>query len=232
MTNPDLWERICGLKIGPDVAALPFSARLARENGWSKDYARQVITEYQRFVYLVVVSNQELTPSDQVDQAWHLHMSYTHSYWHALCRDILGRELHHLPTRGGEDEQTRYRTQYAKTLLIYADEFGARPPDTLWPPVRKRFDKVEDFARINRASSWVIRRPSPMLVKGLAVTAFTCTLVGCTEDPDGYGIWFWLKLAFGLFVLYKIFRWLDSGGRGGGSGGAGCGGCAGCGGGD
>ncbi len=232
MTNPDLWMRISGLEIGPQDAVLSFCARLARENGWPADYARKVIAEYKRFIYLVLVSNQELTPSDQVDQAWHLHMAYTHSYWHDLCRDILGRELHHLPTQGGASEQARFRAQYEQTLRIYTGEFGQHPPAALWPPVQERFDRIEDFVRINRASSWVMKRPKPILLKGLAMTAFAFSLVGCTEDPDGYGIWFWLKLAFGLFVLYKVFSWLDSGGRGGGSGGSGCGGCAGCGGGD
>ena len=41
-------------------------------------------------------------------------------------------------------------------------------------------------------------------------------LAACSENAGDYDIWFWLKLAFGLFVLYKLFDWLDSGGRGGG----------------
>ena len=227
-----LYERLRWFSLDDPNSQLKFSHRLARENGWSMEYAERVLAEYRRFIYLVAAGNEELTPSDQVDQAWHLHMTYSHSYWHELCRGVLGKELHHLPTKGGEREQTRFRDQYAKTLQIYEGEFGVRPPGDVWPPVEDRFENVEDFVRVNRARSWVIKKPNPLVTKGLAVMLVALTLVACTDDPEGYDIWFWLKVALGVFVLYKIFSWLDSGGRGGGSGGGtGCGGCSGCGGG-
>jgi len=228
MTDAALWNRIHGLNIGPGDVALTFSARLARENGWSPAYAEQAIREYKKFIYLMMRGREELTPSDQVDQVWHLHMTYTRSYWHDLCQDILGKELHHLPTKGGADEQARFRTQYTKTLLAYEKEFGHPPPTSLWPAVETRFSNVERFVRTNKATSWVIKKPNPVFTKGLTLLTIPLFIVSCSDDTDGYGIWFWLKVALGLFFIYKIFSWLDSGKGGGGSGGGGCGGCAGC----
>lgn len=230
MTDTQLWNRIDGMSIDSGNAPLTFSARLARDNGWSAAYSEKAISEYKRFIYLVTIGGEELTPSDQVDQVWHLHMTYTVSYWHDLCRDILGKELHHLPTKGGADEQARFRTQYTRTFLLYEKEFGHPPPATVWPTVEARFRNVERFVRVNKASSWVLRKPSPALSKILALLTVPLFVVACSDDADGYGIWFWLKVALAVFFLYKIFSWLDSGRGGGGSGGSGCGGCAGCGG--
>ncbi len=199
--NIALWNRIDALAIGPEDASLSFSRRLARENGWTLEYAEAVVAEYKKFIYLVAFSGEELTPSDQVDQAWHLHMTYTRSYWHELCRGILEKELHHLPTKGGGREQARFHTQYARTLRIYAGEFGCQPPESIWPSVAERFDEVERFIRVNRAAVWVIKKPNPMAAKGLAVITVPLYLVACSEDPSGYDIWFWLKVAFGVFAL-------------------------------
>jgi len=232
MPNTELWNRIDALRIDSADASLGFSARLARENGWTDEFAEQALREYKRFVYLVAISGEELTPSDQVDQVWHLHMTYTCSYRNDLCHGILGKALHHLPTKGGADEQRRFHGQYAKTLLIYEEEFGHPPPAAVWPPVEIRFRHAESFVRINKASAWVIEKPNPMLTKILALSTIPLFVVACSDDAEGYGVWFWLKVALGVFFLYKIFSWLGSGGRGGGSGGGGCGGCAGCGGGD
>ena len=92
-------------------APYSFSARLARENRWSVGYARRVIEEYKRFALLAVASEHQVTPSEQVDQAWHLHLTYTESYWERFCGGVLGRPLHHQPTRGGDGEPAKFHAQ-------------------------------------------------------------------------------------------------------------------------
>ncbi len=101
MPDTDLWHRIAAHSIGPDDAALTFAARLARENRWSLAHAEAVIGEYKRFCYLAMTAGHEVTPSDAVDQAWHLHLTYTRDYWQTFCPEVLGGDLHHGPTKGG-----------------------------------------------------------------------------------------------------------------------------------
>src|SRR5690242_10295867 len=69
-----LWIRIAGFLLDDPEAKMPFSCRLARDNGWSHDYACRVIAEYKRFCYLALVAGHPVTPSEEVDQAWHLHL--------------------------------------------------------------------------------------------------------------------------------------------------------------
>ncbi len=234
MDKHQLWSRIEAFQIDDGEASLSFNKRLARENNWSIEYTQRIVVEYKRFIFLAAISQQEVTPSDQVDQAWHLHICYTQSYWNGLCKEILGVELHHLPTRGGLKEQERFREQYAYTLALYESTFDEPPPDDIWPPVEKRFEAVESFVRINTQRHWLIPRPPPLLINLVLVATLPLFLISCTEDLSDTDIWFWLKLIFGVYVLYRVMKWLGSGGgrnSGGGDGGyGGCGGCAGCGG--
>ena len=36
---------------------------------------------------------RHIGPSDEVDQAWHLHLVYTRSYWGEFCPNVLGKPL-------------------------------------------------------------------------------------------------------------------------------------------
>lgn len=133
-----VWQRLALYSIGPDHAALSFAQRLARENGWSLPHAERVIEEYKRFCFLAMTAGHEVTPSDAVDQAWHLHLTYTRDYWERFCPEILGKPLHHGPTAGGDAERHRFFEQYALTLKAYEAAFGEAPPADLWPDARRR----------------------------------------------------------------------------------------------
>jgi hypothetical protein len=63
-----LRQRMANHVIGGAGRALDFPARLAQEQGLDRRTAEAWIREYQRFCQLVVLSSQELTPSDAVDQ--------------------------------------------------------------------------------------------------------------------------------------------------------------------
>lgn len=136
-----VWRALHHYTIGPDDAALSFADRLARENGWSTAHTARVIDEYRRFCFLAVTAGHDVTPSDAVDQAWHLHLTYSRDYWERFCPRILGRSLHHGPTAGGATERGRYFQQYAATLKSYEAVFGPAPPD-IWPDARRRL--IED----------------------------------------------------------------------------------------
>ncbi|WP_301749236.1 hypothetical protein [uncultured Erythrobacter sp.] len=161
MRSPDddaLWQRIADHRIGPADASLTFAARLARENRWSEIHADRVIGEYKRFCYLAMTAGHEVTPSDAVDQAWHLHLTYSRDYWEVFCPAVLASPLHHGPTQGGEIERTRFYRQYADTLAAYEAAFGAPPPADIWPAANRRFSVDPKGVRVNLFDDIVLKR--------------------------------------------------------------------------
>lgn len=139
LKEKQLWKALKAFSPDEPEAVLSFSQRLAQENGWTADYTKRAIEEYKCFLFLCCVSSTKLTPSPVVDQVWHLHMVYTHSYWNELCRTILQKELHHNPTQGGAAEAQKYRECYEQTLKQYRLKFGKDAPPDIWPDVKTRF---------------------------------------------------------------------------------------------
>ncbi len=154
-----LLARIEAFPLDEPGVILPFSHRLARENGWSVSFAERVVAEYKRFVFLAICAGHPVTPSEEVDQAWHLHLCYSESYWTRLCGEVLGRPLHHGPTKGGPAEHRKHCDWYEKTLASYRRLLGENPPPEIWPATKARFRRAADYVRINRRENWVIPRP-------------------------------------------------------------------------
>src|SRR5262245_31122097 len=123
-TQQVLYERLMQFQIDESGAELTFARRLARENGWTLDSAERVITEYKRFLFLACEAGHIVSPSEDVDQVWHLHLTYTRSYWSDLCPNVLARPLHHMPTKGGSAEQSYFVDLYNLTLASYEKAFG------------------------------------------------------------------------------------------------------------
>jgi hypothetical protein len=160
VSNVALWNRIACFTPDDPQADYPFTERLRRENGWSRAFAKAAVAEYKRFVYLAAVGPRRVTPSDVVDQVWHLHLTFTRSYWEELCGAVVGRALHHNPTKGGGEEDARYREQYARTLALYREEFGAEPPAAFWSDPRARFAGTRAQRWVDTRRHWVIRKPA------------------------------------------------------------------------
>jgi uncharacterized protein (TIGR04222 family) len=150
-----LWQRLLDYRIGPVNAELSFTARLARENGWSAAFAERVLVEYKKFCYLAVRSGHSVTPSHAVDQAWHLHLSYTRDYWQRFCTDVIAQPLHHGPTEGGIAQAQLYCLHYEKTLEALDKHFGASDAD-IWPSARDRFAHAEDWRMVNTSQTYLL----------------------------------------------------------------------------
>jgi hypothetical protein len=157
MQKHTTWTRLSSLDFDAADAAFPFSARLARENQWPRVFAARAIEEYRKFCFLAVHAGHPVTPSDEVDQVWHLHLTYSQHYWHSLCRDTLGTPLHHGPTEGGAAEDGKFRDWYYNTLASYRRYFG-EPPEDLWPSAEERFDTRHEFVRIDRRDVMTLDR--------------------------------------------------------------------------
>lgn len=196
METCTLWQEIAQMRIEPAGATRTFGSRLAEENGWSRGFAAKVEAEYRRFLYLAATGQADVTPSDAVDQAWHLHLSYTRHYWDELCGRILGKPLHHGPSAGGPVERQRYRAQYEATLARYEATFGAPPPADVWPDADTRF--AGRWRRVDADRMLMI--PKPRLRAGLALS-LALPLAACAGGlfPEP-----WLPVAllgFGAFLL-------------------------------
>lgn len=155
--NPDqtsLWHRIQAHALDDPFAPCPFSSRLAKENAWGPAFTQRVLEEYRRFAFLAVAAGHPVSPSDAVDQAWHLHLLYTRDYWGEFCPGVLRTPLHHGPTRGGADEHHKFADWYGRTLASYRNFFG-EPPVDIWPNPASHPEAV----RIDPARHWVIAKP-------------------------------------------------------------------------
>ena len=216
----ELYKRIQAFSFDrPD--RLPFSKRLARDNGWSLAYARRVIDEYKKFAFLAVAASHPVTPSDGVDQVWHLHLSYTRSYWQ-FCQEILQTPLDHEPTRGGSSERTKFNDWYSQTLESYEHFFGTTPPIDIWSSPKIRFGRDLHFVRVNIKQNWVIPKPDfqawfelkyrpikllPLLfILTLSVTS--CTALGLPNPIDFTGsqfLTFYIPLGIiGIVLAYWL----------------------------
>lgn len=187
-----VYQRLLAYPLEDPSHGFGFIAHLMHSNGWDRAYALRAVEEYKKFVCLAMVANHQVTPSDQVDQVWHLHLLFSEAYWNDFCPRVLGRPLHHHPATGGQGERERFHQQYLATLASYQRSFG-KPPLDLWPPADVR------FGRDLRMRRGPIRRPAlawprweravPALGLVLAVAlALTLALAakgqGRTADPS------------------------------------------------
>lgn len=256
----ELYQRLQEFSLDEQNVSFSFSQRLARENNWTIEYTQRVIDEYKKFAVIAVFAGHPVTPSDQVDQVWHLHLTYTQSYWDDFCR-ILGTQLDHGPTRGGDKEYNKFNNWYLNTVASYEQFFGETPPIDIWPASHIRFDKEANFQRIDTHKNWVLPKPVFKLPninlsrfvppKFYLAFLFTLTLIltnsqillasnnsnsqSFQSSQNSIGFWFFLIVVGS--VIFVIFTSARSGGggssggsSGGGSSGGGCG-SSGCGGG-
>ncbi len=231
----ELWNKLESFRIGTGTEALSFVSRVARENRWTPQFAMRVYREYLRFLYLAASTDHAVTPSDAVDQVWHLHLCYTDSYWNELCPNVLERPLHHGPTRGGTQEDLRYDDQYRATLASYRTHFDTNPPEDIWPSPKVRFDPGNRFTRLNEKEVFIVRR-STLAMAACSVTALVLAS-GCESIQDGTWAdtpFLIIPIIIGFFLIALFIAKRNGGGRGGCStfgGGGGCGsdGGSGCG---
>ncbi|MEL6106615.1 MAG: TIGR04222 domain-containing membrane protein [Planctomycetota bacterium] len=179
-------RRVERFDIDPGDKALSFTDRLARENDWTRGLAARVVREYKRFCVLAMRAGHPVTPSEFVDQAWHLHLTYTRSYWQRFCGEALGGPLHHEPTAGGNREGEKYRDWYATTLESYRRLFGEEPPEAIWPTPAARFRHAGQWRWINVGHHWVIPRNVARLTMIVVVVAIALVAIpGCRIVWDG-----------------------------------------------
>ena len=227
MTNRELelWNKIEEFQFDKPNVRLTFAKRLAKENGISEQFANEIVDEYRKFIFLCCVSKQQMSPSHFVDLAWHLHLTYTKSYWLELCKNTIGRDLHHEPTEGGKEEDEKFKTLYKNTLDLYEPYFLSKPPEKVWP----KDNKAPANSNADKSRHWLIPKPAFSLRGHLGLLAmvaigFVALLLGCSSDPGSLGIIILVVLFLGA-IIFVIARNNRRGSSNCSSGcGSGCGG--------
>jgi len=213
----DLYQRLQAFQVNSyEDAPLAFLHKLARMNGWTPAYTERVFTEYKRFLFLTVVAGHFVCPCEAVDQTWHFHLIYTQSYWNDLCDNVLGKALHHIPSRGGLAESNAFHREYAQTLTSYAQFFGEQPPADIWERPGERLRDTPHLRLMNTRTHWLLPRPTslPVWTRGwvgkslLGLSAIILTLPETVQaaessSQDNSG---WMVLFPLLFMFYLMAR--------------------------
>jgi uncharacterized protein (TIGR04222 family) len=189
---------------------LAFQCRLASDNGWTLGHAVRVVREYRRFLVLTQVAAATVCPSDDVDRAWHLHITRTADY-ERFCSDVFGRFLHHQPAGSGPHEHERHHAMYDRTLSLYRRAFGVEAPATAWPAPAQRFAPAERY----RKDAIVLRGPfafgvflTVALLAAVFVLAMSLNLLGVLDATHEMSGPAFLRIATPATIALVVLGWL------------------------
>lgn len=206
--HQELWDRIRTFSIDDPQATIRFSDKLSSQQGWTTAYTTRVIEEYKRFMFLCCISPTGASPSPDVDEVWHLHLTYTANYWKEFCRDTLQKEIHHHPSKGGTSEKHRHDDWYAATLAFYREVFNEDPPVDIWPPAGKRETDLSALADHHAGYSQNKYKPLLLLAAPFIVPFF----YGAVHPFDLTGpqfLVFYIALGIVSFVVLFVLARLD-----------------------
>jgi uncharacterized protein (TIGR04222 family) len=160
---------------------------------------------------LTQVAGAPVCPSDDVDQAWHLHITRTADY-ERFCRDVLGRFLHHRPAEAGRDEHERHRAMYAETLKAYRRTFRANAPADVWPDVERRFAPAAPAPAAIRLRGVLASGPWLGVIALLAVAALAIALhaSGVLDATHEIGGPAFLRFAGPATLALLVLGWLST----------------------
>lgn len=197
----ELVEKVLQFQVNSDGDSKLFIKKLSKENKWSISFSERAFFEYKRFMYLASLGHHRVVPSKIIDTVWHLHLTFTKSYWIEFCDVVLQKQIHHTPSSLSIKSKVRDLEGYNDTIVLYRKIFKAEPPTDFWP-VKEN----------NSCNYWFLT----------FIFASTALLSACTSLPDEETM-FYIKWGIGIYAVYKILKWLGNG-KGGG-GGCSCGGC-------
>lgn len=137
-----LWDSIHAKFGRTDSSTHAFAHKISRQCGWSKAFALKSISEYKKFVYLGLVSDFAVTPSEIIDKVWHRHILFSTAY-RQFCDEVIEHHFDHNPELIFTESQTEtFQQQYFQTLELYKKEFNTDPPKAIWG--NTKFDQIPD----------------------------------------------------------------------------------------
>lgn len=207
----ELAHRLGAYEFDDPAAALTFSERLARDHGWTARFTQRAVEEYKRFVFLAVAAGHPVSPSHIVDLVWHEHLIHTERYWMEFCGEVLGKPLHHHPTRGGAAETAKFAEWYANTLASYRVFFGEPALEDIWPRPERRRMADEQHLTVNPQQHWIVPKTQfkLCLTAAIAVGAILWWSLPVVSPLDYYGphfLWFYLASVLMGLIAGPLFR--------------------------
>lgn len=166
-----LWNQVQAKfgKVNPSTYA--FAQKLATKQGWKNSPALQAVLEYKKFVYLGVVSDFIVTPSQVIDQVWHQHILFSKAY-RSFCTEVIEYDFDHHPELLPNQTETEvYQSQYLDTLQLYHREFGTLPPESIWGkpkfsthqiPVQKLSSKKKELISTGSDGGYTYQDPAAL----------------------------------------------------------------------
>jgi hypothetical protein len=220
--HQNLWLKIARFPLNDINAAYPFSSKLAKEQGWSEDKTLQVIAEYKKFMFLCMTAPNGASPSVEVDECWHLHLTFTANYA-AFCAETAGKFIHHNPSKGGTTEHHRHIDWYEETLKNYVETFQQMPPSDIWtlPEGFKPAAFLPKSSPMHPLSIKPFLTPSWTNLNDNSTEYYACLsiligilatipFVGNPYALDGYGfLTFYSLLGFALIFFISSFNALQ-----------------------
>ncbi len=99
-----------------------------KEYGWEPSFAGKVVYEYKRFMYLKS-KDPNCSPSDHIDQFWHVHILYTESYAR-FCMENFGKFIHHNPDMSLDQKARKERI--GRTIKLYMLTYPSITYPEIW----------------------------------------------------------------------------------------------------
>lgn len=197
----DLWEKIARFELDDPQASTTFSDKLSHEQRWTKAFTYQAISEYKRFMFLCVILPHGASPSKVVDEVWHMHLTYTKSYWIDFCRDTLGKDIHHIPSTGGKEQQAKHEDWYEDTLLQYVRYFGEEAPKHIWPRLS---DPVLIVPKVSRRTILLLYAGALGIPLLISLAFYGKWNMFALSGPQFLG--FYVYATVGAYLLHNWFR--------------------------
>ena len=98
-----------------------------------KEYAEAILREAKRMLLLRCIRKHPVTPSVEIDDAWHEMILFTRFY-QTFCDFLGGGFLHHDPDVETPVEKSSGEKLYDLTQRWYEEEFKIKPDQKYWTP--------------------------------------------------------------------------------------------------
>jgi hypothetical protein len=101
--------------------------KIIKATGLDRAEIPEILSEVLRFMQMINLSAERLTPSNLVDLAWHEFILFT-KYYADFCQKHFGGFIHHHP--GGLEGENRLA--FKKSHYFYQKYFGKEPNPKYW----------------------------------------------------------------------------------------------------